>query len=398
MNSDGIKLVQETYGPLQTTGAPLTVTEFDDNNIAIYKDFESLAVTIGVPAYDAGTDYNNDVNDSTTETFATYGNRFWQWINATDGQSTPSEGSDWTQVFPTMLAHEKNKDDKLKTIDGFTVKVDDSGAFPTAQIEYDDPGSDWVYGVGVQDLTGSSGDKQCALSAYNSETDESFSVRMTDSVIEMKHVDGNNDPTAAVHIEDSKVILKTPKVLAGNATVGDRLEIKSVDGEMEVYSPGNTGLRIGFADYSDAGTTITPITFTASSAVILTNDAAGPNTIDTYLPNGVTSVWDDVDDEFDWSELALGDMVDIRLDVDVITNSNNQEVIIELIMNVGASEYSILFIDTVFKTSGTHKINRWNGIYMGNTATQSGAAELRLTSDGDGSVVVNGWYCKITKN
>lgn len=116
MNSDDIKLVQENYGSLTTTAAPLSVQEFDENNIAIYKDFESLAVTIGVPAYDAGTTYNNDTSDSTTETFATYGSRFWQWVNVTDGNSTPAAGSDWVEVFPTMLAHEKNKDDYLGSL------------------------------------------------------------------------------------------------------------------------------------------------------------------------------------------------------------------------------------------------------------------------------------------
>lgn len=396
MNSDGIKLVQETYGPLQTTGAPLTVTEFDDNNIAIYKDFESLAVTIGVPAYDAGTDYNNDVNDSTTETFATYGNRFWQWINATDGQSTPSEGSDWTQVFPTMLAHEKNKDDKLKTIgDEITVRLDDS-SFPRADVVLTDSSSDWEYSAGVQDVTGLGGDKQVSISARNTVTNENFSAIINDSAIQIKHTDALNNETAGIIIEDSKVRVLTPGVLDATASVGYIPTLQAPDGEVEFVDPNGTGLRIGLVDYNDLATQTTPINFVASTPIVLTNDKLGPDTNESYLPSGVTSIFSS--NQFDWSELDIGDMVDIRLDVEVTTNSANQDVIIELFMNVGVSEYPILFTDTTFKTAGVHHINRFNGIYMGNNATLTGAAELRLTSDGGGSVVVNGWYCKIIKN
>ena len=118
MNSDNIVLKQETYAGLTTDPTGITVTQFDDNNINIYKDFEQLQISLGVPAYDAGTTYDDQYDDSESESFATSGGRFWMWVNAAAGSgATPVEGVDWQEVFPTILSHERNKDDKLK-IDG----------------------------------------------------------------------------------------------------------------------------------------------------------------------------------------------------------------------------------------------------------------------------------------
>jgi hypothetical protein len=128
MNSDSIDLVQEVYAPLNTTGTPLTVAQFDNNNIAIYQDLESLQTTIGVDAYDSGTTYTNDYTDPTTEHFATYGSRFWMWVNAVPSSGvSPVAGADWQEVPPTMIAHEKNKDAHLTP-----VSLDYADAVPLA--------------------------------------------------------------------------------------------------------------------------------------------------------------------------------------------------------------------------------------------------------------------------
>lgn len=154
----------------------------------------------------------------------------------------------------------------------------------------------------------------------------------------------------------------------------------------------------GFADYNDATTAITPIAVTGGAGFVkLTNDGAGAFANKAYLPASVTDVWDTINDQFDWSQLALGDMVDIRLDVEVTTTSPNQFVEIDLFLAVGAGEYAIPFIRSSFKNSGVQSINRFNGIYMGDAGTQANPGEFRIQSDGDCTVVVNGWYCKIIK-
>jgi hypothetical protein len=152
----------------------------------------------------------------------------------------------------------------------------------------------------------------------------------------------------------------------------------------------------GFFDYNDLTTQGTPIIVSADTPIILTNDGAGPFTNTAYKPIGVTDVWSAGTDTFDWSELKLGDMVDIRLDLDVTTTLNNTEVKVDLQLAIGGFQYHIPWVlSENFKTAGTHKINTYNGIYMGDTNTLDNPARFEIVSDTDCTVVVNGWYVKI---
>ena len=109
MNSDNIILRETDHDPLVNKGDFITSEEFDSNFIAIYDDLVSLCQTLGVDAYDSGTTY-----DDTSNPFATYGDRLYQWINTSSGSNvTPgteaAEGY-WLEAFPTILAHKKNSD------------------------------------------------------------------------------------------------------------------------------------------------------------------------------------------------------------------------------------------------------------------------------------------------
>lgn len=155
----------------------------------------------------------------------------------------------------------------------------------------------------------------------------------------------------------------------------------------------------GFADYNDLATTATPLNITvAGNPTLLTNDGVGGFTNKTYLPNGVTDVWDSTLNTFDWSELKLGDRVDIRLDIDLITTSVNTEINVDLYFGTGVGAYKIPFISGAdFKNTGTHKLNRFNSIYMGDTNTLNNGGQFKITTDKDCTVVVNGWYCSVIK-
>lgn len=155
-------------------------------------------------------------------------------------------------------------------------------------------------------------------------------------------------------------------------------------------------LDIGYADYNDLATHTTPISVAGNSVFVdITNDGLGTYT-NINLPSGVTKVWDTTLNEFDWTELSIGDMIDIRLDLTVTTTAPSQQVIIVLELG-GAYPYEILFTENTFKTAGVHNINRFNGIYIGNADTLSGGGKFKIKSDGTLSVVVNGWYCKVIK-
>lgn len=154
----------------------------------------------------------------------------------------------------------------------------------------------------------------------------------------------------------------------------------------------------GFLDYNDSSTLATPITIIADTPIILTNDGLGPFTNKDFKPLGVTDVWSPINDEFNWSELKLGDMVDIRLDLNLITTLNNTGVRVDLVLAVGGDEYRVPWVSgSNYKTQGTHNINTYNGIYMGDINTLDNPARFEIVSDTDCTVVVNGWYVKIIK-
>ena len=154
----------------------------------------------------------------------------------------------------------------------------------------------------------------------------------------------------------------------------------------------------GFFDYNDLATQTTPISVTGGGGFVkLTNDGLGVNTNKDYPPSGITDIWDASNDRFDFSELKLGDMIDIRLDLEVTTTSPNQEIDVRLFLGVGATEYSIAFVETSFKSAGAQPVDRYNGIYIGNALTLNNFGEFRIQSDGNATVKVNGWYCKIIR-
>lgn len=153
----------------------------------------------------------------------------------------------------------------------------------------------------------------------------------------------------------------------------------------------------GWADYNDSATSTTPITVLSGIETALTNDSLGARTTETYLPEGVSSLWNAGTGYFDFSSLPLGATVDIRFDIAVTTTAPNQTVDVNLNLDIGGSPYSIPFIFREYKSAETHKASIMSGVYMGNTGTVNNPAQFVITSDDDATVVVNGWYVRVIK-
>ncbi len=152
----------------------------------------------------------------------------------------------------------------------------------------------------------------------------------------------------------------------------------------------------GWADYADVATTGTPINVSAVPAV-LTNDGLGVDTITTYLPvggNGITQLWDTSSNGFDFSDLNVGDMVDIRMDISVIIASTNTVVDVNLVMGSGGSITVPFISDQNYKATGTFKVIRYMGVYIGSTDVRDTLAQLKIEADKSCTCIVHGWYIK----
>ena len=156
------------------------------------------------------------------------------------------------------------------------------------------------------------------------------------------------------------------------------------------------GFSGGWADYADVTTTGTPIAVSAVPAV-LTNDGLGVDTNTTYLPvdgNGITQLWNTSSNGFDFSDLNVGDMLDIRMDISVIIASVNTVVDVNLLMGSGGSVVVPFISDQNYKATGTFEVVRYMGIYIGSTDVRDTLAQLKIEADKNCTCIVHGWYIK----
>jgi hypothetical protein len=157
-------------------------------------------------------------------------------------------------------------------------------------------------------------------------------------------------------------------------------------------------IDIGFLDYNDTATALVPITIPGTNTFVkLTNNGAGAFTNLGYRPPAVLStLWDTTTNKFVWSRgLKIGDMVDLRTDVTIVTTAANQAVTLSLFLGVGGSEYELpIAASRLFKTAGTYRVTEYYGFYMGDANTANNAGEIRVKSDAAATAVVSGWYVK----
>ena len=103
MNSDNLILRETDNAPLINKDDTLINAEIDGNFINIYNDFIALS-----NAEDTTLIYDIDRSYVIGE-YATFDGKLWLAIDDSTGV-TPAFGLEWVDVFPTILAHEKNKD------------------------------------------------------------------------------------------------------------------------------------------------------------------------------------------------------------------------------------------------------------------------------------------------
>lgn len=150
---------------------------------------------------------------------------------------------------------------------------------------------------------------------------------------------------------------------------------------------------VGGFDYNDLATQTTPLSYT-SGDLQLTNDTLGDYTFLSQPPFGITSVWDESTNTFDFSQLSIGDEVFLRVHLNVTTTSSNQISGLKLLFGEGTpSEYAQpIDLQIAFKTAGAHNVLRELKFYIGNNDWKNTPAKILFNSDDDANVVVYGWH------
>jgi hypothetical protein len=208
---------------------------------------------------------------------------------------------------------------------------------------------------------------------------------------------GNIVITQTVGDSVSTIFSQEPSMIDEPSTNSIYELVTTIKGYIGTASP--DGFSGGWADYADVATTGSPIAVSAVPAV-LTNDGLGVDTNTAYLPiggNGITQLWNTSSNGFDFSDLNVGDMLEIRMDIDVIIVSNNTAVDVNLHMGSGGTVIVPFISQQNFKTTGTFEVIRYMGLYIGSTDVRDTLAQLKIEADNNCTCIVNGWYIKATR-
>jgi hypothetical protein len=156
----------------------------------------------------------------------------------------------------------------------------------------------------------------------------------------------------------------------------------------------------GFMDYQDTATAGTPITPAASTWTKLTNNELGARTRKNFAPGGVTDLWNPATNQFDFSQLAVGDMLAIRFTVDVTTTVANVDIAARMSMAIGSATPFFLTLGGQFvKSSGTKQVTGTIHAYIGADFVRLNPAEMQIWVDNATTdFVVDGWAIFIQRN
>lgn len=193
-------------------------------------------------------------------------------------------------------------------------------------------------------------------------------------------------------LEDTFDTIVPNKMLVTN-NAGTKVELADLPTPPEQYLQ-----SVGFFDYADLETQTTPLVLVSNVSKKLTNDTLGVSTNTSNAPYGVSSLWDSSTNTFNFSQLSIGDTIDIRFDVNVTTTVSNQIVKGYVKLGVGSpSEYILGIFGQQIKTPASNTQTVFTSIYIGNTDLIDYPSEVYLLTENSGSAKVNGWYCRVLR-
>lgn len=155
--------------------------------------------------------------------------------------------------------------------------------------------------------------------------------------------------------------------------------------------------NLGYFDYADLATQTTPITVDPDTQTLLTNDTLGDGTDISQPPYAVNRVYEgSTANEFDFSQLSVGDSVDIRFHLKVTTSANNQLYHIDLIAGQGSSdEFENRIFSQYVKTAGVDEQTFVTTFYIGSDNIKNNPAQVFITSTQSCTVKVLGWFVRV---
>jgi len=186
------------------------------------------------------------------------------------------------------------------------------------------------------------------------------------------------------------------------AQVNVRQDFGENDPDSPLYIPNRPPslyASVGYFLHNDLATQTTPISVLSGVETQLTNDTDGAQTSLTQAPYLVSNVWDSDNNKFDFSQLSVGDTLEIRADILLTTTAVNQKY--KLFLRVGdgsVAEYDLLISQGLVKSVVTdEQIVGQVGFSINYQEHIDNATLIYIVSDANCDVKVNGWYTRVIR-
>lgn len=191
-------------------------------------------------------------------------------------------------------------------------------------------------------------------------------------------------------LEDTPDTLLANKMVVTNP-VGDALVFAEIPEQQPQYLN-----SFGYFDYSDLITQTTPLNIVANTPSLVTNDALGEFTSSSNAPYGISRVYDETTNQFDFSQLKIGDAIMIRLDYSITTTNANQKYHFDLKLGVGSpTEFQRRVFEQEVKTAGTSGAWVTMAFTLDYQDIVDYPCELYVTSDANATFVNNGYKVEV---
>lgn len=129
----------------------------------------------------------------------------------------------------------------------------------------------------------------------------------------------------------------------------------------------------------------------------LTNNDNGSGSFVSSPDLGPTDLWDTSTNQFDFSSLAVGDMIDVGLEMNLEPDASTQDFDIFLNMGIGGTQRKVRFFQINTKHTDDRFYSSYKGIFMRDSNDINNPAKFRIESSDSWTVENLSFYLKLTR-
>jgi hypothetical protein len=155
---------------------------------------------------------------------------------------------------------------------------------------------------------------------------------------------------------------------------------------------------VGSFLYADLATQTTPLNGIANVEKNLTNDIDGANTDLSNSPYGVSTTWNSATNRLDFTQLSIGDVVDLKTSLSVTTTVANQNIQVYARLGLGTtSEKDFLIGSTLRTTAGLFIFEEELKLVISKEDYITSIGEIYLFSESNSTIKVNEFEFVVTR-